>query len=206
MKAPLEQEFVAGNQVDKEAAKRNRLYRYLINRFDATLVEWVRRTRATNMIELGCGEGRLAKLLETELRSELQSYRGFDVAAEVLPLEWTPQIQLIHKSLFNLEGEKTVPLVLCCEVLEHLPDPICALEVIHDLTSEYAIVSVPNEPWWRICNVARLTYLRSWGNTPGHIQHWNAKEFRKLVEFRFEIVEERHPFPWTMLFLRKKKD
>src|SRR5260370_338538 len=54
-------------------------------------------------------------------------------------------------------------LIVCCEVMEHLPDPDAALSVVASLASPWAIVSVPREPLWRALNIARLKYLGALG-------------------------------------------
>jgi hypothetical protein len=64
------------------------------------------------------------------------------------------------------------------------------------------ILSVPREPLWRLLNIARGHYMCSFGNTPGHLQHWSASRFRSLVGRHAEIVESRTPLPWTMLLCR----
>jgi len=62
-------------------------------------------------------------------------------------------------------------LVIACEVLEHLDAPDQALSELQRVCRGQALVSVPNEPLWRMLNVARGKYWRSPGNTPGHLQN-----------------------------------
>jgi ubiquinone/menaquinone biosynthesis C-methylase UbiE len=93
-------------------------------------------------------------------------------------------------------------LVVCCEVLEHLPDPEAGLATVARLANPWAIVSVPREPLWRALNVARLKYLRDLGNTPGHLNHWSRRSFLRFVERRLQVVEVRSPLPWTMALCR----
>jgi 2-polyprenyl-3-methyl-5-hydroxy-6-metoxy-1,4-benzoquinol methylase len=93
-------------------------------------------------------------------------------------------------------------LVLCCEVLEHLPDPERALERLCTLARPHLVVSVPREPLWRVLNVARGQYWGDLGNTPGHLQHWSQRSFLALLRRHVEIVELRTPLPWTMALCR----
>jgi 2-polyprenyl-3-methyl-5-hydroxy-6-metoxy-1,4-benzoquinol methylase len=93
-------------------------------------------------------------------------------------------------------------LVVCCEVLEHLTDPDRALEVLATLADPWLIASVPREPLWRALNMARLSYLRELGNTPGHLNHWSKSAFIDLLRPRFEVLEVRSPLPWTMALCR----
>jgi hypothetical protein len=88
------------------------------------------------------------------------------------------------------------------EVLEHVPDPGGVLAEMSRVASRWVLVSVPREPLWRVLNMARGEYLRDFGNTPGHLNHWSKRGFRKLLTRYGEIVELRSPPPWTMALVR----
>lgn len=96
-------------------------------------------------------------------------------------------------------------VVVCSEVLEHIADPRQAISEIHRVTRKYAILSVPREPLWRILNLLRFKYVKHVGNTPGHVNHWNAVNFGKFVGEYFHIVEMRFPLPWTIALGKKKQ-
>ncbi len=66
--------------------------------------------------------------------------------------------------------------VICSEVLEPRRSGT-SIENIKELCNEngFILLSVPKEPIWRICNMARGKYWKDLGNTPGHIQHWTKK-------------------------------
>lgn len=108
------------------------------------------------------------------------------------------------RSIYNLTFEDTADLLVCCEVLEHLENPFEALKVLKALASKFVLFSVPREPLWRIINFTRGKYLRAWGNSPGHIQHWSRKKFINLLCPFFSIVEVRTPLPWTMVLCSSK--
>ena len=95
-------------------------------------------------------------------------------------------------------------LVVCCEVLEHLEDPIKALNVLRSITGSHLVLSVPNEPVWRVLNMVRGKYWTDWGNTPGHIQHWSREGFIRFVSMYFQVTEIRSPVPWIMLLCQPK--
>ena len=93
---------------------------------------------------------------------------------------------------------------MCCEVLEHLPDPDAGLATIARLANPWAIVSVPREPLWRALNVARFKYLGELGNTPGHLNHWSRRSFITFLEGQLEVTEVTAPLPWTMALCRSR--
>jgi 2-polyprenyl-3-methyl-5-hydroxy-6-metoxy-1,4-benzoquinol methylase len=167
----------------------------------------VDRTGASEAHEVGCGEGELAHRLATRgLR-----VRGTDASAEVIAEARRRAEKAGVAAEFRVapveELEPAVDaaqLIVCCEVMEHLPDPEAALSVVASLASPWAIVSVPREPLWRALNMARLKYLGSFGNTPGHLNHWSRRVFIRFLQRSFEVVDVRAPTPWTMALCRAR--
>jgi SAM-dependent methyltransferase len=175
--------------------------------FIAQLLELVDRTGAVEAHEVGCGEGELTRRLAARgLR-----VRGTDASAEVIA-EARARAEAAGVSaefrvarVEELEpAQDAAELIICCEVMEHLPDPEGALSVVASLASPWAIVSVPREPLWRGLNMARLKYLGSLGNTPGHLNHWSRRSFVRFLETTFDVVEVRAPLPWTMALCRTR--
>ena len=83
-------------------------------------------------------------------------------------------IQFYVDSIYNIDSnDNNYDLVIACEVLEHLEEPEIALSELFRISNKYVLISVPNEPFWRIANFARGKYLNRLGNTPGHINHWS---------------------------------
>ncbi len=153
-----------------------------------------------DVLEVGCGEGYVARHL---CDVGFSSIRALDVSPEIISLAKTidPLKNIIFqtKSIYNLDAADAADLVVCCEVLEHLDHPDDALELLRIITKKYCLLSVPDEPLFRMFNFARGAYVKNFGNTPGHIQHWSSRDFMRFVESRFTIMALRRPFPWTMV-------
>ena len=171
------------------------------------LRQLIRRTGAREIHEVGCGEG----YLSTRLAAAGWRLRGSDLSpaaireAAARARSCGLEIPFRVADLYELDPERDgAPLVLCCEVLEHVPDPPRALATLAALARPHLIVSVPREPLWRLLNLARGRYWRDLGNTPGHLQHWSSVAFLDLLQDHLEVVELRTPLPWTMALCRSR--
>jgi 2-polyprenyl-3-methyl-5-hydroxy-6-metoxy-1,4-benzoquinol methylase len=199
---------VIGNTFDKYGS-RNPIVKWMINGFEKSLSGFVEDAAPESIHEIGCGEGYWV------LRWSEQGFsvRGCDFSKDVIDIaqenafdRGLPKSLFQSRSIYDLKvDEDSAELIVCCEVLEHIEDPEAGLKALQKVTMQNLILSVPKEPLWRILNLARGKYITSWGNTPGHIQHWSKREFIQLVSKYFEVVEVRSPFPWTMVFCRPYK-
>lgn len=200
----VEYDNVPGNYYDKYNT-RNPVARYLMQGFLSTFDELAAATGTKRSYEVGCGEGHLSMRLHDRgwrvRGSDLEAVSVAEANAQCAHRKLEPRFEVI--SLFDLTPQTAAEeLVICCEVLEHVPDTQRALSILKRLASPYLLVSVPREPIWRILNIARGKYLRDFGNTPGHIQHWSATDFISVLSKSMRVIEVRQPLPWTMVLCR----
>jgi len=189
----------AGNYYDKYRTA-NPIARYLMQGFLDAFDALAAQVPIASALEIGCGEGELS------IRLARRGFRvaGCDISAEIVEEArrravdagvaatfWTQPIE-------SIEATKAEPLVVCCEVLEHLDDPARGVDTLASLARPYLIASVPREPIWRVLNLARGKYIGDLGNTPGHVNHWSRRSFLDLLSLRFDVVDVRTPLPWTM--------
>lgn len=195
---------VIGN-VDAKYETRNPIARALMNGFLSSFDNLVRRAGATDVHEVGCGEGHLSARMAGMGLNVRSSDFSNEIIKQAIAINASPQIKYSVRSIYELNpDEDMAPLVVCCEVLEHLDDPDRGLRQLAKITGEHCILSVPREPVWRALNMARGKYLGDFGNTPGHIQHWGKSAFVNFVRRQFDIIEVRAPLPWTMLLCRPR--
>ena len=186
-----------GNVVHKEATK-NPIERRMVDGFGAALQKCLPAT-ARRVLEVGCGEGR--QLTAIGSRFPDADLIGLDLPDVELMEAWDGvESAMVQGSALTLPfATDQFDLVLCIEVLEHLPDPEQALREIARVASGAVVLSVPWEPVWRIGNMARGRYLAAFGNTPGHIQHWGRRGFVNLVRRHLRVETVARPVPWTMI-------
>lgn len=197
--------IVIGNTTPKYTSK-NPAIRWLTERWVANLEQafdrigydhWGAPKRA---LEVGCGEGVIAGKLhqrfadvvaldlpDAGLRREWQGYQGprfLHADAHALPFE-----------------DAQFDLVVAVEVLEHLTDPIKGLHELARVGRRHLVVSVPREPIFRSCNLVAGRYVKDLGNTPGHLNHWSKRSFKRLVSSVGTVREVTTPFPWTTIWV-----
>jgi SAM-dependent methyltransferase len=202
--APPAYDNVPGNYYDKYNT-RNPIARYLMDGFLSSFDMLTAKTGVRDAYEVGCGEGNLSMRLHDRgwnvRGSDLESVSVSEANEQCAKRGLKPLFET--RSLFDLTPEAaSAELVICCEVLEHVPDTERALAVLKSLAKPYLLVSVPREPIWRALNVARGKYISDIGNTPGHIQHWSAASFIDLLGKSLKIVTVHKPLPWTMVLCR----
>ena len=195
---------VTGNTFDKYGST-NPVVKRLMTRFHADLDELFDGAKPASLLDVGCGEG----VLVSEWAEKLGDGRvvGIDLDDPGLHAEWEkrrrPNLEYRVQKAEDLPFEADeFELASAIEVLEHVPEPDHTIAEMARVASKHLLVSVPREPLWRGLNMARGSYLRDLGNTPGHLNHWSKRSFVSFLRQVGEPVEVRSPFPWTMVLVR----
>lgn len=176
----------------------NPVVRRLIDRFYENVAEMVGPLSPESVLDAGCGEGETLDRLAGILPS---SPVGIDLNPESVEFAGRrlPEAKISTGDILDLpfaDGE--FDLVLCLEVLEHLPDPAAGLAELARVSGGDIVVSVPHEPWFRLGSLARGKYLKTWGNHPEHVNHWNPKSLARFLAGQTEVVEVRASTPWVI--------
>ncbi|MFN3215277.1 MAG: class I SAM-dependent methyltransferase [Acidimicrobiales bacterium] len=187
-----------GNHFDKYGAT-NPLSRLMLSRFLDALDTLLPVAAPTRVLEVGMGEGEIVRRLRE--RWPQADITGVDLWDDELRTHWAdlPAAAVVTDARRLPFPDDSFDLVLAIEVLEHVERPGLALAELARVGTDRVIVSVPREPIWRAANMARGSYLRDLGNTPGHINHWSSRGFRNFVGGVLDIDATAQPFPWTMV-------
>ena len=205
MKTIIEDGVIAGNVYPKYST-RNPIARYLFNGFLNSLDSMVAEIDPDKIFEVGCGEGYLISRFAKDGRILIGSDFSTQIIEEARKLAYNKDILFKTANIYKLNAlSDSSPLILCCEVLEHLEFPEKAVDVLAELADPYLIASVPNEPIWRILNILRGNYLRDLGNTPGHLNHWSKRKYISLLKKKFNILRIETPLPWIMVLCQVRK-
>jgi SAM-dependent methyltransferase len=189
----------------------NFLIRKLVNNFYSNLFQLLKISvhSDSRILEIGCGaaESSLKIYYYLEQQNEkfyFEASEHDDRYIEIMRGMSFP-FDIKKESVYELNREdNSFDIILLLEVLEHLEDVEKAIQEIARVSDKYFIISVPNEPLWRILNMCRLKYLKHYGNTPGHINHFNKKKLIETISKYAEVIEFKRTLPWIMVLAKVK--
>ncbi|MEA2389822.1 MAG: hypothetical protein QOG41_2595, partial [Thermoleophilaceae bacterium] len=193
-----------GNTYDKSGST-NPVVKRLMANFHQSLDELWGIAAPESILDVGCGEGVLTYEWAQKL-GENGRIVGIDLDDPKLRAEWEkrarPNLEYRAEEATHLTfATDEFDMATAIEVLEHVPQPEATLSEMARVARRHLLVSVPREPMWRMLNMARGSYLRDLGNTPGHLNHWSKVGFHSLLTNYGKVQEVRTPFPWTMLLV-----
>ncbi|MFQ6015953.1 MAG: class I SAM-dependent methyltransferase [Anaerolineae bacterium] len=183
----------------------NPLQRYLIRRFHTKIDNLIKEVKVSRVLDAGCGEGFVIRDLQERNRGV--TFEGIDFAPSAIALAK----RLHPHTTFHIGDIRHLPfsagafdLILCLEVLEHLPDPDQALVELRRVTSRFILASVPHEPFFRLANLLRGKHIGAWGNDPEHLQNWTAAQFLHLMGRHLTVEKLTYSFPWVIALCHKE--
>ena len=132
--------------------------------------------------DVGCAEGFVAAFLRRSFPRLSCTGMDIDLAALRRGRQLSPAFESQQADILHLPyRSKSVDLVLCLEVLEHLHQPQAALAEITRVSRRYCLLSVPHEPFFRLANLARGKSVSRLGDDIDHRQHWTRGGFAAFL-------------------------
>ena len=185
----------------------NPLQRWLLKRFERV---WLRLAKealngkaAAQVLDAGCGEAFDLATLRRELPQA--TLHGVDADATVLNYARTQGTgaHLVQADVTHLPfSDQRFDLVLCLEVLEHLPHPEEALRELARVSRGLLLLSVPHQPYFSLANFLRGKNWGTWGEDPEHRHHWRASQFPTALGGQAPWVHTKtvlYSFPWMVV-------
>ena len=183
----------------KKHLSKNPVKNHLLNKFNETFIEFVKKTSPNTILDVGCGEGFMIRNIKDILPS--CNIIGIDISNNALAMakKKCPDVDLRIGNATELQFEdESFDLVICSEVLEHIKTPEVTLSELCRVSANNILLSVPNEPWFWLSNLISLNHISGFGNAPGHINHWHPTSFRNLISNYINILDFKLSFPWMI--------
>lgn len=133
--------------------------------------EIARMTPVGSVLDFGCGEGFLGRILQ----DRGCSVTGCDISDELLDKCPFPARKLNLNEPTDFEDDQ-FETVVSSDVLEHLEDPVSALREMQRIASRNVIVSVPNSKGYFLFRLMPSLENPHEKYSP-HLHHWNLKTF-----------------------------
>jgi 2-polyprenyl-3-methyl-5-hydroxy-6-metoxy-1,4-benzoquinol methylase len=179
----------------------------VLNRFLDLVASQIGDIKPTSTLEFGCGEGYFYRHL-VERGVSLGNYVGIDLRDGAIEeaRSINPGADFRCVDLFHWPPENhSYDLVIAAEVFEHLPEPKPYLQRLTELCAGRLLLTVPNEPWFRLSNLARGRDISRFGNHPEHVNHWNARSFARFVGDLANVELVRTAFPFVVLVAKAER-
>lgn len=177
--------------------------RLLLRRFRARLLAQLRPLAPARILDAGCGEGHVTAWLAGAIQGA--AITGVDGRGEALA-EFRARNRHLRAVQADLTAlpfpDDTFDLVLCTEVLEHLPNVQPVLRELSRVSGRHLFLTAPHEPFFRMGNLAAGRYLGRLGSTPGHLSAWGRRGLLRVVSSEMEPVRWVSLFPWQGVLAR----
>ncbi|MCL5439121.1 MAG: class I SAM-dependent methyltransferase [Patescibacteria group bacterium] len=179
--------------------------KFFINNFYKILVKTIKPLNPKTILDVGCGEGfTLQKLKDNKIGEKLEGVDNSNLAISIgqkMFSDLSLKISDINHLPYN---NNSFDLVVCSEVLEHLENPTKALAEIKRISKKYILLTVPNEPFYRISRFLRGINILNFGDHPEHINQWGIFSFKNfLINTNLKIKTINYPFPWITVLAEK---
>ncbi len=118
---------------------------------------------------------------------DLMFYNFIKNQYEVILSDIFPQNKLIKKEdIQNLSfKDKSFDIVLCQEILEHVPNPVKAIAELIRVTKKQLIITVPNEPFFTLFRFFIWEKEHLWAVTPKVLKYYLGEpEFEAKFFFK----------------------
>lgn len=158
----------------------NGLYQRALRRYLDRMAFHVLQRGATQVLDAGCGEGYVQRgLAERGYRGR---WTGVDVshgAVRFAAARAPQQVWEVGDLRALRFADASFDLVLCSQVLEHIPSPEAVRDDLARVSARWMLVSVPCEPVFRTLCAASIAL--GIGQDPGHVNFWTPRRFRAFL-------------------------
>ena len=191
----------------KKYETKNPVKAHFIKNFKKTFTEIEDFMDNNKICDLGCGEGFIINHLLS--KNPTLNIQGYDLEESAIKIakELNPSASFGTVNVTNIDEaikNQQFDYVLLMEVLEHIPEFEKVLKQVQQMKFKKFIISVPNEPLFSYGNLIFGKNIKRLGKDIEHVNFWNEKTFKTLLNQYFNVIKIKKPFPWLMCVCEKK--
>ncbi len=161
----------------KIIARNNFTYWYILQTLHQPLLKQLKNY---SVLDVGCGVGTLALYLAQHCQSVL----GIDISERAIGIanqakKSTASNNLQFKQAMLKKFANTFNLILCTEVIEHVPNPqqFVKLLVTNLQPKGWLLLTTPNRDNW----LTRIGYYKKFDQAVGHLRRYSVSEITQLL-------------------------
>lgn len=160
----------------------------IANLFIKNILKTLKEFNAKSILDIGCGTGYITKKIKDSLDVEIV---GCDINTNRLSIA----SKLFGEELVTADitelpfKDSSFDAVIALEIIEHLNDVNAAISEIKRVSKNYVIITVLNEPFFRLANFLRGKNIKTFGNIPDHIHQFNKHSLEKALSKHFSKVQ-----------------
>ena len=147
------------------------------------ICRWITQLAPASLLDVGCGEGMYCRWFTRN--SEIERVVGVDLSEGRLERarRAAPDAEFHRCDGAALPfADDSFDLVMCSEVIEHVPDPFAMAAELARVSSRYVLISVPNAHG----NIAQILRPPSGGEHPldplsGHLREYDRPMIQRLL-------------------------
>ena len=184
---------------DETSAKYfNKTTRGITQQFIDNLLSELKSLKPKTVLDVGCGTGYITSIMSQELDSTVI---GCDMDSNRISFaRGNFGQEVIIADITHLPfKDNSFDAVVASEIIEHIHSTDAALNEIKRLAKKYVVITVPNEPYFRIANFLRGKNITRFGNPTDHVNHYNKKSLKQLLDIHFPAIKVKtNAFFWIM--------
>ena len=162
--------------------------RWITGLFIQNVLKTLKELNPKSILDIGCGTGYIIKKIENSLDVEIV---GCDINTNRLSIA----SKVFGRKLVTADITKlpfknsSFDAVIAVEIIEPLNDIDAAISEIKRVSKNYVIITVPNEPFFKLANFLRGKNIKTFGNIPDHIHQFNKHSLEKALLKHFSNVQ-----------------
>jgi len=189
----------------KKHSSGNPLMKYLNEKLKTDILLALKKYNPKTILDVGCGEGFITSKLAKKFKEA--KILGIDIEQEYI--DYAKFFNAYNNVEYEINSIDTLPkikydLIVATEVLEHLENPKDAIEKLKAVseTSGIVLITIPNEPYFRLGNLCALKYIKNLGNTPGHLHNWTKGQISNLLKMMKLDFEIKTSTFWNIIIIK----